>query len=537
MKLILSALLLVASLNSFAQIITTFAGNGIAASTGDSGPATAASINGPGSVTFDGSGNVYISGYYSHTIRKVSPSGIITTIAGVGTPGFSGDGGPATAAQLSNPARIMMGSAGDLYVCDMGNNRVRKISPSGIITTFAGNGLTVYSGDGGPATASSLFHPLGLEEDNDGNIYISDYDHYRIRKVNTTGIITTVIGTGVPGSGGDGGPATLAQVNRPWGLRFDAADNLYVADQRNHKVRVVSPSGIITTFAGVGTIGYSGDGGPATAAQLFNVSDIDFDAAGNVYLDDQENNVVRMVSPSGEISTVIGTGVAGYSGDGGPAIAAQINGSNAFGFSPAGKLYICDNSNNRVRLITTCGASITGQPVHDTAIVGDSAAFTVTTTLPGLSYQWQQNSGSGFVNLVDVPPYSGVNTATLLIRDVSLLLDGTEYRCYVNNEFSCPDTSEAATLTVGAPSSISQTSIETELKILPNPAHDFVTVYIANDNRKHEIQLINNLGQVLHSEISDSNTTRLQLANLPSGVYYLRVQTDKFVMSKRLLIQ
>jgi sugar lactone lactonase YvrE len=222
-------------------------------------------------------------------------TGTITTVAGTGVAGFSGDGGPATAAQLSAPQQLAVGS-GNLYIADTSNNRVRRVDlATGTITTFAGTGTSGFSGDGGPATAAQLNYPVGLAIGS-GNLYISDQNNYRVRKVDlVTGIITTAVGTGVRGYSGDGGPAAAAQVGRPLGLALDSA-NLCIADYDNARIRKVDlTTGIITTVAGMGVMGFSGDGGPAEAAQLYGPNAVALDSA-NLYISDSFNNRVRRVS-------------------------------------------------------------------------------------------------------------------------------------------------------------------------------------------------------------------------------------------------
>ena len=214
----------------------------------------------------DASGNLYIADTGNNRIRKVSATGIITTVAGNGSAGYSGDGGPATSAQLDGPEGVAVDGSGNLYIADTCNNRIRKVSATGIITTVAGNGSAGYSGDGGPATSAQLSLPAGVAVDGSGNLYIADSGNNRIRKVSATGIITTVAGNGSPGYSGDGGPATSAQLNQPAGVAVDASGNLYIADSSNNRIRKVSATGIITTVAGNGFDGYSGDGGPATSA-------------------------------------------------------------------------------------------------------------------------------------------------------------------------------------------------------------------------------------------------------------------------------
>ena len=334
-----------------AQVITTVAGNG-----SENVPALSAQLSEPFGVAVDGSGNLYIVERTNHRIRKVSPSGLITTVVGTGSAGYSGDGGPATCAQLNSPFGVAVDVSGNLYIADFGNCCVRKVSPSGIITTVAGIGYCGYSGDGGPATSAELNRIVDVAVDGIGNLYIADRDNHRIRKVDTSGIITTVAGTGTYGFSGDGGPATSAQVNTPYCIAVDGVGNLYISDSNNHRIRKVNTSGVITTVAGIGGAGYySGDGGPATSAQLGNTYSVLVDGSGNLYIDDFDNCSIRKVDTSGIITTIAGTGTCGYNGDGGPATSAQLYYPFGLALDGSGSLYIGDSYNNRIRKVNPSG--------------------------------------------------------------------------------------------------------------------------------------------------------------------------------------
>jgi len=250
-----------------AQVITTVAG-GQWVFRGDGGLARNATLLDVGGVAVDAAGNVYACDARRGLVVKISPSGILTVVAGNGVGGFSGDGGPATSASLYSPNGVAVDTSGDLYVADSGNNRVRKVSLSGIISTVAGSGAQGVSGDGGPATSASLYSSFGVAVDAAGNLYIADTYNNRIQKVSASGTITTVGGSGRQGFSGDGGPATSAQLNNPVGVAVDARGNLYIADGWNHRIRRVSPSGIISTVAGNGAPWFSGDGGPATSTTV-----------------------------------------------------------------------------------------------------------------------------------------------------------------------------------------------------------------------------------------------------------------------------
>jgi sugar lactone lactonase YvrE len=338
-----------------AGIISTVAGNGTSGFSGDGGPATSAQLGQPMGMAVDIAGTLYIADTFNSRVRMVTPAGIISTIAGTGSMGYNGDGGLATSAQLFLPYGVAVDSLGNLYIADLINLRIRKVTANGIITTVAGNGTSGFGGDGGPAISAQLYLPYGVAVDSAGGLYIADYGNGRIRKVASDGTINTVAGNGTKGYGGDGGPATIAKLNTPTGVAVDAAGNVYVADYQNGRIRKVSSDGSISTAAGTGVIGYSGDGGPAASAQISMPTTVTVDAAGNIYIPDYGNSRIRKVTPTGIISTIAGIGTSGFSGDGGPATSAKLNFPTNVAVDSAGNVYIADYSNHRIRKITTAG--------------------------------------------------------------------------------------------------------------------------------------------------------------------------------------
>ncbi len=338
-------------------IINTVAGDGIRGYSGDGGLATSAEVNIPYGLAVDTAGNIYIADLENNRIRKVTAStGIISTVAGNGTAGYSGDGGAATSAEINFPYGVAVDSAGNIYIADNGNQRIRKVTVStGIISTVAGNGIVGYSGDGGPATSAELDSPTGVAVDSAGNIYIADLENYRIRKVTaSTGKISTVAGTGTQGYSGDGGPATSAELYYATGVAVDSAGNIYISDVVNERIRkVTAATGIINTVAGDGTGGFSGDGGLATSAELSAPWGVAVDTAGNIYISDVSNQRIRKVTAStGIINTVAGDGIAGYSGDGGAATSAELNYPYDVAVDSADNIYIADTLNNRIRVVS-----------------------------------------------------------------------------------------------------------------------------------------------------------------------------------------
>ncbi len=339
------------SLTINAQIITTIAGNGTQGYSGDGLQATAAELSYPVNIALDAIGNLYISDQTNYRVRKVNTAGIISTCAGTGTGTYSGDGGQATAAGVG-PNGIALDAIGNLYIGD--GYRIRKVNTSGIISTIAGNGTFGYSGDGGQATAAQFKGVSGIAFDAAGNLYFSDGGNNNVRKITTSGIISTVAGNGTSGYSGDGGQATAAEFYSPNAITFDAAGNLYIADGYNERIRKVISSGIINTYCGDGTLGYIGNGyTQAAAAEINYPYGMQFDTHGNFYFADQYNNLIRKVATTGLIYTIAGHSTGGgYSGDGGQATLANLNFPSAVAFDALGNLYIADASNNCIRKVT-----------------------------------------------------------------------------------------------------------------------------------------------------------------------------------------
>jgi len=300
------------------------------------------------------------------------PSAVITTVAGNGSESFCGDGGPATQACLAAPWGLFVDPAGNLYIADPGEDRVRRVAPDGTITTVAGNGSRGFCGDGGPATQACLNIPDGLFVDADRNLYISDDLNNRVRRVAPDGTITTVAGNGSSSFCGDGGPATQACLYNPHGLFVDPASNLYIADAGNNRVQRVAPDGTITTVAGNGSSSFCGDGGPATQACLNIPDGLFVDPAGNLYIADQGNNRVRRMAPDGTITTVAGNGSSSFCGDGGPATQACLYAPMRLFVDAAGNLYIADRINNRVRLVAAPSDGTHGGAAKNYVALGDS---------------------------------------------------------------------------------------------------------------------------------------------------------------------
>jgi len=379
-------------------IIVKYAGTTVCGFSGDGGPAASAMINSPSTIVFDGAGNLLFGDEGNSRIRKITPAGIISTIAGNGTFAYSGDGGPATEASLNGPTSLFVDSANNIYITDAFNYVVRKIDAAGVIHTVAGNNQPGFAGDGGPATSAQISYSSGIVADGQGNFYIADANNERVRKVDASGTIITYAGNGQFGNGGNGGPATGASIGGvrgllikggklyittssnvwavsvatqkikiiagdagglsgfngdgkpalattfqfPWGMSLDSAGRLLIADEGNARVRRIGGGKIVRTIAG----GHTGDGRPARASNLnadFFGGHIAFDPSGNLYLADTGNFRVRRISTAGVITTIAGNGNAGYSGDGGLAIEAMLSGPSGVAADGAGNVYIADN--------------------------------------------------------------------------------------------------------------------------------------------------------------------------------------------------
>ena len=336
----------ICSLQLQAQIITTIAGSGAPDDSGDGGNATNAGLGLPTGITIDKNGNIYMSYFGHYAIRKINPGGIITTIAGNNIPGYSGDGGPATMAQIEVGEYLATDTAGNLYMSDNMHNVVRKVDAFGIISTFAGNGTSGYSGDNEPATNAQLNYPAGIATDNAGNVFIVDGLNNAIRKVSPTGIISTIAGNSIGANTGDGGPASAACLGTSGGIAIDYSGNMYIACYE--VIRKINTTGIISTF----TAGIEYDAVLTT------------DYNGNLFVSNSANEKVRRISASGSISNFAGNGYlgmsghGGFSGDGGPAIAAELNGPTGIAVDTQGNVYIADSWNFRIRKVTSVASGL-----------------------------------------------------------------------------------------------------------------------------------------------------------------------------------
>ncbi len=471
------------NVNNISNLITSVAGVVRAYGfSGDGGAATNATLNNPAGVAVDALGNIYVADASNNRVRKINPQGIITTVAGKGVQSFSGDGGLATNACLSAPQAVTVDAEGNIFIADMGNSRIRKVDTNGMITTVAGTNTMGYSGDGLAATAAALYRPYGVCLDAVGNLYISDSGNNRIRRVGTNGLISTYAGNGTATNSVDGTPAASGGLPSPAQLSFDAAGNLLVAESTTHVLRKIDSHGMVSTLAGNGTAGYAGDGGSATSAQLNHPFAAVADFLGNLYLADTYNDRIRRVDPAGFIATFAGNGGANVVADGIPATNSSVVYPYGITFDLAGNLLIADTLDNRIRKVslssprlylpalaaanagnysvivaspygsvTSLVATVTvfsppsliTPPASQSAGLGSNATLNVTVAgTPPFTYQWQVNGvwqtpqASPAWNLINVQ-----------------WADAGSYRVVVTNNYGSI-TSAVANLTVGVPPAI-----------------------------------------------------------------------------------
>lgn len=417
-------LLLVMPAGLLAQsTVSTVAGSGAIGFSGDGGPATAASFNRSVNVHLDALGNLYVADENNHRIRRIDPRGVITTFAGNGAAGFSGDNGPAAAASLNGPTGVCSDAQGNVYVNDNLNRRIRRVDRSGVITTFAGNGGQGWSGEGGPAAAATLTLPIRCAVDAQGTLFFVDQGAHRVARIDG-GVLNRIARTGARGFSGDGGPAASAVLDNPTALAVDYAGNVFFSDQFNHRIRRIAPGGTITTIAGTGAQGFSGDNGPATAAQVNFPGAMATDQSGNLYFTDGPNQRTRRISRAGVIATIAGNGIAGFSGDGGPATAASFNGAFGITLDASGNLYVADTLNNRIRRISGIGPG--SAPTFSTEGTVNAASFR-----PGLApgslatiFGRELSPANGIVVVSQAPWPTTLNGVSVTVNGVAAPLYG-----------------------------------------------------------------------------------------------------------------
>ncbi|PQJ13105.1 hypothetical protein CJD36_005015 [Flavipsychrobacter stenotrophus] len=486
--------------------ISSIAGSGTSGYSGDGGAASSANLSYPYAVAVSTSGIIYIADQVNNRIRKVTAAGVITTFAGNGAAGNTGDGGAATTATLNNPIGVAVDASGNVYIADYGNSRIRKVNAAGIISNFAGSGVGL---DGGAATAADLYHPSGVAVDPSGNVYIAETGNNRIRKVNTSGIISSVAGNGVSGFSGDGAAATLAKLSSPVGVCTDAYGNICIADMGNHRIRKVNASGIITTVAGTGALGFSGDGGLATAAAINTPYGMTIDGFGNIYICDYGNYRVRKVSTTGIMSTFAGNGSVGFSGDGGLATAAMLNRPTGIAVDASGNVYEADINNQRIRKFAACILPVSGIiSGPSTVIIGNNITLATTGTGGTWSSVFTAKAtvaASGMVHAIA----SGIDTIKYTVTNTC----GTTSSVYVVSITS----SKPAENTVAA------TTTPTTIRVYPNPSTGVLNIETDQDDAISNVLVFDLSGKMMQQVSASGNNLQVDISNYAAGVYIFRV--------------
>jgi len=535
------ALMMAGTLNAFnakAQIIWTTAGNGTSGYSGDGGYAQSAELTTPYGVAVDGNGNLYVADENNQRIRKVTPTGIITTFAGNGNVGPTGNGGPATAAALSYPQGIAVDGNNNVYLCEIGENQVRKITAStGVITLFAGvlQSTGGYSGDGGQATAADFNNPEGVcASGSPGNVYIADMTNNVIRKVNSSGIINTYAGNGTAGHTGDGGQATAAELDNPTGVALDASGNLYIADMSNNKVRKVTTAGVISTYAGTGTAGFSGDAGQATAAELDAPNDVKVDASGNVYIADAGNNRIRKITTAGIISTITGGGSS--LGDGGYATAAELADPTAIALDASANVYIADYSHYRVRKISTlCPANAGPNMLNQEDDCGNWPGVTIgTPAVTNMSYSWTPITSLSSNNVAQ-PTSSWENTTTHETYSVivSYSLCTTHTSTVQVSAATCGANCGGGCRTM-AMAQLNQTAAT--FAVYPNPSNAEVTISLYD--KTDYIRIIDMQGSIVYeTQNTDAGEVKLDISSYNKGIYFVMAKIGNTLEKQKLVVE
>ncbi len=582
---------------AYTQTIYTFAGTGTYGYAGDGLPATAALLQLPTGLAYEGSdvavdiaGNVYIADEYNNVIRRVTTTGIISTVVGDNSYGFV-DGVTALSAEMANPAGLAVDAGGNMYIADYWNSRIRKVNSAGIISTIAGTGTSGYLGDGFAATNALLATPNSVALDAAGNVFFSDDQNHVVRKINaTTGVISTVAGTGSGGYTGDGVSAITTPLDKPWSLAFDATGNLYIADYGNNRVRMVNASGIISTVAGNGTSSYGGDGLAAVSCGLVEPRGIALDAGGNLYIACGDNRIV-MVNSLGKTVTVAGTGTGGYTTDGVPATTSELNRPIRVAFDHAGNMYIVDEENDRVRIVTspikasfsaattiTCQDSCvtfmnttttttdsitwsaTGATVSATHSNTISACFTAAGTNTITLTAYKNGSSSIATNTVTVTPTphpvigrSGHvlsltgSYSTFQWYNGSALITGATSSSYTYTSpgnYTVKVDSAGCLGTSSAYSTLGVTEIpgEVSVKLVPNPNNGtfMLTGSIISTDNKATIGIYDMIGNEVYKNTvaitQNSVALPISLNNTSTGVYLLKVSTEAGSSIERLVI-
>ena len=580
----------VVSVGVNAQIINTIAGTGAPSFGGDGAAAALAQLSDPSAVKVDAAGNIYIADRGNDCIRKINTSGIISTIAGTaGTSGFAGDGAAATAALLNTPGSIAIDGSGNIYISDYGNHAIRKVDAAGIITTVAGGGGSASSGssgDGGPATAALLNRPQGMNLDAAGNIYFADEQNNAVRKINvSTGIISRVAGTGSASFTGDGGAATAATLKYPKDVVVDADGNVFIADHSNHRIRKVNSAGIISTITGGTTFGYSGDGLDATGALIKYPYALTIDNQGNLLFNDQGNNRIRKIFTSGIITSVAGNGSYGFSGDGGSCYSADLS-TVGITCDAAGNIYLAEYGYHRIRKITPAAASISGTSTickgnittlsgsvaggswisYNASIANVDASGNVTGHNTGISTIGYLTTidGIAYINVtVNAEPAAIAGTPTVCIAATTSLSHTAGGGTWTSSNASIASVDATGnctgvavgsalityTLTTGCYSMFGMGVIScttdvkeiadniTDIKLFPNPSTGTFSISLPDHEGNSAVTVTDILGKtILTRDAGNHKTIDCTIPNTIPGNYFVKITTGKNIYRSSLVI-
>ncbi len=513
-KVLYILILLLLPVFGLGQIITTYAGGG-SGGLGDGGQASDAQLGYFQSIATDRLGNLYISDVHNNRIRKVDASGIITTFAGNGTSGFSGDGGPATAAQFGFSLYGFLATDKDnnLFISDCVNYRIRKVSAiTGIVNTIAGNGVNLHLGDGGPATAASFSFGATIATDKLSNLYVVDSQTW-VRKIDTSGIITNYVGNGIQASGGDGGAATAADLICVGGITCDFNNNLFTSSST--KIRKVNFSNrIITTVAGNGSSSAYADGVLALSSSVQGWFSI-VDPWGRIYLSEYggTQNKIRKVDTNGIISTVVGTGAFGFGGDGGAATAAKVAYPAGLAFDPCGNLFIADEQNQRVRKVMIPSPPFISLTGIQTAAIGATVTVNANVASAGVAYsvKWMNR---GFVFATTTVPYT-TYTKTMSVDSITARVITTS--CGGN------DSNTSLVHVVRNNVQVGSLTINDVVTCYPNPVTADLVIN-ASGSKVSDVAVFNLLGEVVFKQTyNDEKQVKVNMADLAKGLYFIRV--------------